>query len=303
MAEPKKEFRMQYKTFGLTYSKCNYTKQEILDHIKTKAQVNDYYIVREDHDPKKPDYDPKYPYHIHAWFNVLNKPNFRGHDYFNINGLRCNIGNKKLSWVYNYLKNNPKKICDKDPLTNIPLTYVELALNGDYEGAVKRFINSHPKDYLIHKDRIETNIRKLSRKRKRVHIFKDDGRFKDVEQGWDQKKSLLLVGPSGVGKTEWAKTFMHKLNKSFIMINHLDGLKRYNDEDCIIFDDMNFSHLPRTSAIHIAETINPQDIHCRHSIAHLPGGIIKIFTSNYQDIFPPDPAGAISRRLQVWLLE
>jgi hypothetical protein len=119
---------------------------------------------------------------------------------------------------------------------------------------------------------------------------------------WDpSEKSLHIVGESGTGKTEWAKSYVvHKLEKTYLRVTHLDGLKKYAGEDIIIWDDLSFNHIPRETAIHIAEVKNARDIHCRHSVASIPPGIGNIFLSNQAFIWPTDNYGAIERRVQIY---
>lgn len=109
---------------------------------------------------------------------------------------------------------------------------------------------------------------------------------------WD--KTLILVGDSGIGKTEWAKSLM--INPLFV--THIDDLKRFdcNEHGGIIFDDMSFTQIPRTAAIHLVDNDNPRSIHIRYGRAEIPQGTKKIITSNLHEIFPEDTTGAIARR-------
>lgn len=114
---------------------------------------------------------------------------------------------------------------------------------------------------------------------------------------WDRlefTKSNVVMGPSGCGKTEFA--LAHFNNALFV--THMDDLLRFNPgvHDGIIFDDMDFKHMPRTSQIHLTDWNQDRSIHCRYSVARIPKETKKIFTCN-EYCFSDDPA--ISRRVTV----
>jgi len=113
---------------------------------------------------------------------------------------------------------------------------------------------------------------------------------------YDQEKPLILIGPPGCGKTNWAKKHAKKPS---LFISHIDRLKEYdpNYHKSIIFDDMDFNHLPRQGQVHLADYENPRDIHCRYHISNIPAGVQKIFTANFLP-FASDPA--IGRRTKIF---
>lgn len=284
-------FRIQYKTIGLTYSKCNAERKEMVDFLQSKLSMEEYYCVRETHDPTKENYSPDFPYHLHVWFSLTSKPNIKNARYFDYKGCHPNVGKKGRNWIYNYLQKQ-----DKEPYTNIPDGYVELAKAGRYDDAVSRFQAVHPKEFVINMPRVLQNLRTLSRPDSKMHVYPLTCEW---DPQWDPKeKSLWIVGESGCGKTEWAKSYItHGMKKSFLYITHLDALKRYNGEQVLLFDDLSFAHLPRETCIHLVECKNPRDIHCRHAVASIPPMVANIFLSNHEAIWPTDNYGAIDRRL------
>jgi len=308
MPKPKKpqaevkevKFRAQYKEYGLTYSRCPIEREDLVERLtkildKYNLSMENYYVARETH--KKPVEEGKYntPYHLHIWFNLTTKPNFKNFAVFDIISPKeefdwswhPNIGRKKKNWIYNYLKKQ-----DKTPFTDIQSGYVELAIAGDTKSAIALFAEQHPKEYVINLDRVTASIHKLSRKKPEMKIWPFTGDVIEIPEG----QSLLIVGASNIGKTEWAKSYItHHLKKTFLFVTHLDKLKKYNGEDVLLYDDVDFHHLPRTTQIHIAEVGNPRDIHCRHTVASIPAGILNIFCANHDPFLMSDPA--ISRRL------
>lgn len=284
-------FRAQYKTVGLTYSRCPITKEELRDFIANLPfRVADYYIVQETHKEEK-----GCKYHLHAWFEYDQKPNIRSEAFYDIvhegKTYHPNIGKKKRNWIWNYLKKQ-----DNNPVTNISDGYVELAKAGKLTQALEQFSNMHPKEYVIHYDRVKRNMQLMGKKARPENVYPFTG---DVVE-WDMdQKSLLVIGPSRTGKTEWAKSFVtHHLKKTYFRVTHIDRLKKFDGQDCIIYDDISFHHLPRETQIHIAEVRNQRDIHCRNTTADIPPGIIQIFCNN-EHPFSHDPHGAIENRLHL----
>lgn len=113
-------------------------------------------------------------------------------------------------------------------------------------------------------------------------------------------KSTLVIGPSGAGKSTWAKRVAPK---PALWVTHIDDLKKLNkSHKCIIFDDMDFTHLPRSTQIYLVDQDDTRTIHCRNTNARIPKGMPKIFTAN-QNIFLDDEAinrRLVRVRLQTW---
>lgn len=108
-----------------------------------------------------------------------------------------------------------------------------------------------------------------------------------------EEKTIVLVGPTGIGKTSWAK---RNAPKPALWVRHLDMLRTFKSgyHKSIIFDDMDFKHLPRVTQLYIADFDDDQQIHVRYGVARIPAGTVKIFTANEYP-FMIDPA--IDRRI------
>lgn len=108
----------------------------------------------------------------------------------------------------------------------------------------------------------------------------------------ENEKAVVIEGPTGIGKTSWAKYYCRK---PALMISHMDDLKHISPETkALIFDDMDFRHMPRTAQIHLVDFRESRSIHIRYGTATIPSGIQKIFTCNEYP-FVDDPA--IKRRV------
>lgn len=108
----------------------------------------------------------------------------------------------------------------------------------------------------------------------------------------------ILWGESGIGKTCYAKALM----PNALMVSHIDDLRHFivGEHDGIIFDDMDFKHLPRTSQIHLVDSADTRSIHCRYDCAVIPAGTRKIFTTNeHRGCIVDLDDSAIRRRVKV----
>ena len=171
------KFRIQYKCIGLTYSRCPLTRQEVLTALKAKLPLEEWYIAQETHKEN----DAKCPTHIHAWIKLMSKPNIGNSRYFDIGEYHPNIGKYNRSWVHNYLKKQ-----DKEPLTNIPDGFIDIARSGDYKAAIKRFSQLHPMQYAINKSRVDDNLRAMARKAVVHPVYPDP---KEMGFIWDTSRS------------------------------------------------------------------------------------------------------------------
>jgi len=105
----------------------------------------------------------------------------------------------------------------------------------------------------------------------------------------------MVVGPPGTGKTQYALSHFNKP----LFVTHMDDLKNFHQRvhDGIVFDDMNFKHLPRNSQIHLVDQDHGRSIHVRYGTARIPKRTKKIFTCNYSCVDMDDDA--IARRVTV----
>lgn len=286
--ESEGSFRAQYLTVGLTYSRSTHTKEELLAFLQSKPWgIEEYYIVKETHKKEKR-HENDTDYHLHAWFKWASKPNIRNERFYDHDGHHPNIGKKSKNWIWNYLKKQ-----DKEPVTNIADNYIELAKSGLVKEAIQDFQHKHPKEYAIQKDRVDANLKSLAKKERVSHVFEFTG--DPPPEDWNpETHTLVVIGEAGVGKTEWAKSFITSLGETFLRVTHIDTLKEYDGQDWIIYDDVSFHHLPRETQIHIAEIPNERDIHCRNKPAHIPPGVKQIVVVNAYP-FSYDPS--IDRRV------
>jgi hypothetical protein len=130
-------------------------------------------------------------------------------------------------------------------------------------------------------------------------------KFKNVPhevKAWlDSNKpmSVVLWGPSGVGKTELAKAVLYAKQKRVLFVREIQALKDFEDgfHDAIIFDDLNVSDTPREELIHLVDIDNASDLRLLYRGKRLPADIDRVFTTNTLSYFTRDEA--VRRRLYI----
>lgn len=93
----------------------------------------------------------------------------------------------------------------------------------------------------------------------------------------DWSKTHVLWGESQIGKTNFALAHF----ACPLMVTHIDDLKRLTPvHDGIVFDDMDFLHIPEASRLNFVDQGFGRAIHCRFENAWIPAHTKKIFTTN-----------------------
>nr|QJI53677.1 MAG: replication-associated protein [Cressdnaviricota sp.] len=141
-----------------------------------------------------------------------------------------------------------------------------------------------PRDFVLNKDTIERNLAACFKTRE-PNVYRD---FKfaipPIPRSYLESRSIFMHGDSGLGKTAYALS--HFENPVFI--THLDDAKKITDEtDGAVFDDMSFTHWPRTTNIHLLDVEHECSLPTRYATTKLRRGLPRIFTSNenFEDVF------------------
>lgn len=114
----------------------------------------------------------------------------------------------------------------------------------------------------------------------------------------EDKRSLILLGESGCGKTSWAKLYAPK---PALFVSHIDQLRKFKNgfHKSIIFDDMCFTHLPVALQIPIVDIFDVRSIHIRYGVATIDANVPRIFTCNEGRIPVDVNDAAIKRRTKL----
>lgn len=284
-------FVLQGRHFFFTYPQTGLTMESCLEQLMIVFEIVDYIIAQEDH-------TETLGQHLHVYFSVPKRMRIRG-------TARMHLKDKDGKTVKgNYTKCRSslaaQRYCKKDGrfITNMKFNLlraaVAAAMDGDAKEAFSLITEARPDLIITSGGRIKQNMAMLAFDNEPIKKgFTDFVNIPPIMKDWNPKRQALwLIGPSGVGKTEYAKS----LYENPIIVSHADQLKSLEGHDCVIFDDFNISHWHREAGIHITDLANDRGINVKHGCVLIRAGFPRIFCSN-KWIWPEDDTGAIKRRV------
>lgn len=286
-------FRIKGKRFGLTYSQCDLDRQVIYDGLSSLGRdVVRCRIGYELHADGG--------HHRHVAIEFAKAWDRRSTTLFDIQGFHPNIKAKRTkpewaaAWIYaakdgdyqdwgapqeegaeehSFAIGNPD--FDEEAAVREAESYTGYLRLCRLNGIPAAYANAHwnrGADTTI----TDENINEYLRGRE---ITNDTLRELQFDAELAARKSYVLSGPTAIGKTTWA--IMH-MPKPALWVTDVDALKklRHGYHKSIIFDDIQFQHVPRTAQLHIADVIDGRHIRTRYINAFIPAGIYKCFTCN-----------------------
>lgn len=297
-----KQFRIQGSKLFLTYSQCKGDKDELLKFLQTKLSIVEYIIAKEEHKDGGT--------HFHCYLGLEKRCNITNAGYLDWEpvGQMSIIYHPQIQVVKNAFA--VQQYCKKDEnfITNMKFnifqTAKDLAKTGNWKEALKFIVERAPQE-IKNLDKWENNFKKVSKiyaqKSQKSQYIKEDfvncSHIKLIKN-----RCTVISGKSGWGKTQFAKTLFNNP----LLVRHIDKLKKFNEmeHDGIIFDDMNFSHWPRTSCIHLLDIEEDTDINVKCTMITIPAGTKRVFTTNQEGIsIFSSSCLAIRRRLNCYTLK
>jgi len=278
-------FRFSAKRAFLTYSDvCEYfTKETVYYDINERYPLKFYFIAEERHISGGR--------HIHCVFEFRYKVDSRDPSFLDINDGNCQhhpnvqiIKKGQAHWdrcIEYSMKEDPL------PFANIELkpTWGELFDKAQDAEHYLQLVKTHyPRDYALNYTRLVTMARAN-------YPILNVNTVYDFSLTWEislpqellsfeplPMKSVVVVGPAGCGKTTWAKLVAPK---PCLFVRHLDSLAELlPNHQSIIFDDLEFGHLPNATQKFLVDMENLAEIHIRYRVAKIPSGTMRIFTGN-----------------------
>jgi hypothetical protein len=316
-------FNIHAKNFFLTFpEKFNKvsldSKEIVLDLLKqlfkqVKANPNKIIVAFEESDD-----DHAYR-HYHIYLEMDRKFRVRDPRFFDLNGVHGqyeSCRSKKDAEQYakkdgDFIEYSVSFLRDKPSCSEIVqhmLNFIrshkgnvrDLALQ-----CIKGFNDSQEAVFIINRRSIENavfsalklrNYDRLMTIKSNFKVNEEAQRVLDWLQNYKNKRTLVLIGPTGIGKTEFAKS----LFSNPLLVRHKDQLKNIQlSTDGIIFDDMSFKDITTEEAIHILDVENSTSVDVKHSSVELYAGLPRIITTNKEqhEILPKDPHRALERRI------
>lgn len=282
-------FRLNARKVHLTY-KTHLPFQAYKDWIHSK--IPDISVFSFVHEVGEEDEIDNMPYaHTHVFIQKKTGTiDTRDQHFFDYEGIHCHIATRKSGeWAkhictqyHHGVKKHkiPKKSmppkepvflyqygCEDWKFQNDLVN--EIANAPDFLSATE-LIDKMPSSYMDIKI-----IQDNSKKRKFDSPEEDSFTFKEIP--WDQSKALILRGPSGIGKTNWALGQSAKAVK----IDTLDALRSIpQDTELLVFDELLFDECSKAKMIALLDKRWDYTIHTRHSDAKIPKGTKRIFVCN-----------------------
>ncbi len=256
--------------------------QQALDAVAAtkKAGIKAYVVCREKH--KDGDC------HIHMYIKFDRRVRVRYADCFDFK-----VGDKLYHGNYQVARNAKKVIsyCKKDGdfiSKGVDVVddndwgkAVSMARDGNARAAFDYLVDTHPRDVLQRGSDIMKNLVTLAKPKYSSPYKLADFRAPALLcSKWETertKRSIILCGPPGTGKTSWARSLGEHL-----FVSHLDVLSNFQPghHKYIVFDDMAFTHLPRSTCIFLVDVEQERQIHVRYKVAIIPARTPRIFCTN-----------------------
>lgn len=246
--------------------------------------------------------------HLHVLAHYGTRPNITSARHWDVSGCHPSASTiyDAAGWAKYITKEDPAPLCSpgflellqsKFPERGEKGVYLLLAESGKFGEAVGAFKRQHPLQYAIHGERVDANFRRMRKREPYVPYPLASFIIPGLQTGWDRSRTVLhLWGATNVGKTKLAQALL----QDYVFIRHLSQLKFWKPGQGIIFDDCNFKCLDIEECLHICDVQDDTQINIKHSHASIERGTPRIITSNFADIWPADPAGALERRLFRW---
>lgn len=297
-------FRFQARRVLLTFSQVSdiFTRETVLFDISERFAVKRYCISEENHSDGGR--------HIHALIEFERKIDSRDVGVFDVSDgwmdFHPNIkviqrGESNFTRVLDYvLKHDPAPLSNIETRLSWGEMMDEAADADDYLRLVKK---NYPREFAL-------NYTRLVAMTKSVFPTSGPNTIENFSPLYvitippvllyatlPPLLSTVVVGPAGCGKTTWAKTVAPK---PALFVRHLDSLSELRPHhQSIIFDDLDFRHLPPSTQKYLVDLENLAEIHVRYKVARIPANIQRIFTANeypFLDGICPNSV-AINRRV------
>lgn len=301
------KFRISAKKLFLTYSQVDpeMTAEHVLQQLQNNFYGFNYIISKESHGGGEA--------HFHVILTNKNKFNIQ-----NADKLDVEFDGKVFHGNYQAVKILPKVVeyvCKgKDYITNLTnLQDGKLLDDKDfllqriqdigYEKALAEYIRQYPKKALSGSSAsvLMKNIRAAKQAMREaqdpvletpfeMQHFNLTGRL----QRWAgnpklyKKKALILVGRSGIGKTEFAKVFCLQHKWKTLVVSHNEDFQKLDESyDAVIIDDSNFNDFSDSQKLAIINTTVDKTIRVLYKTVTRKMGTVTMILMNhkqYQEI-------------------
>lgn len=317
------EFRINARHLFLTYSQTILTKEEVLEQLQKKFLIEGYVISQENHKDMEDsslisidnnlDANKLSGKHIHVYLKLAKTINIvspRALDLIDSTGLNVHgqyEAVRKAQFVIDYIKKDGDFITNIEDYVPYEVKLEEILLTKGLDAAMKYFKEQKPTQYVSRYNSVRSNLKSILLNNKKDIELKYPAKDYDYPQeivDWYENekdsKTLLVTGPSGVGKTEGMISLLKELNP--LLVTEINSFKSLKDSNLgFILDDIDWSKLSTDEKIHIFDKDRAYDIRVLYDTVSLDPRLVKVVTSNSTDGILDrysDPSGAIARRIK-----
>jgi hypothetical protein len=194
---------------------------------------------------------------------------------------------------------------------DVNVSAIRLAREGQIEDAMMLMEKHFPKEFLRNHVKLEKSFRTLWLNNvgfqnkfnfNQFEVPRDLQDFLNLQEASRFEKTMIIIGESNLGKTQLVRAWLESINKKFMYVTHLEGLKELNEtHKFIVFDDCEgLRRISREQAITLIDTENPSDIRILHGCQRINPKVGRVIIANnknriFQDGLWNDPA--IARRV------
>lgn len=322
--QEKSNFRISSKRLFLTYSRVNskISAQKLLELLQEKPQLRGthYVIAKEEH--------RRGGLHYHAIITTDKKFEIR-----NARVLDVKYGRQTFHGNYQPIKNlqaTVEYVCKGGGyITNLP-NLVEGKLLSEKEFLVRQVeekgVAKALLDYTKNNPEKAFSSRSVSALKKnfkdiqelensvdcdnlespfQIDNFNLQGKLKEWVENpeWHKNKALILVGPSGVGKTQFGTVFCMLKKLKTLVVQHKEDFQRLKrSHDAIIVDDANVGEFEKTQLLALLDNATPRTIRVMYQTVRKKKEIVTIILMNhaqFQEVCQTLEQGAFLRRAVV----
>ncbi|UOK21050.1 replication associated protein [Chifec virus UA13_72] len=143
--------------------------------------------------------------------------------------------------------------------------------------ALSEIESGAPRDYCLWRDKLRANLLHHFNRKNRNPREPKAYAINFRHEVFQSRKSLVLLGESGCGKTTFALDHF----RFPLLVRHMDDLKQLDEQtDGIVFDDLSLALYSKQHIIHFMDMELPSTVNVKHSVVTIPQDMPRIFTCN-----------------------